>query len=72
MTQCSGPINGDTGRVCVNAIDSLPCSECPSSNSNVNICGEFVWDGPYRMICGRHIVNGECLMHGANVTAVLL
>ena len=31
-------------------------------------CDIDVWDGPYKMKCGRQIVNGECGRHG-NVPA---
>jgi hypothetical protein len=27
-------------------------------------CQQPVWDGPYKMTCGRHLVGGKCLTHG--------
>lgn len=27
-------------------------------------CAEPVWDGPYRMSCGRQLVDGKCGRHG--------
>jgi hypothetical protein len=27
-------------------------------------CKQPIWDGPYKMTCGRHLVDGKCLTHG--------
>jgi hypothetical protein len=27
-------------------------------------CHEPVWDGPYKMVCGRLLVDGRCSRHG--------
>lgn len=42
------------------------------SGEDSNVCGEFVWDGPYRMICGRLIIDGECLTHGRGIQLVVI